>query len=228
MKKALSLLIISVIFTTLCSCKGKDKVTDNRFYPTVTRTGLSDSPMRVTDGIYVTHIAGFSGAFAEDGKDMPVENVVQIAVENRSGKDIQLLEISASDNLGRELKFSITTLPAGAVTACCEKNKAEFSDGLFFKSAEAERIAYFQAPMSLYPEKLQIMCYDNKVEIKNISDTNYPGGRLCYKTVERGIFAAGITYSASIPAIPAGKSEILTTNHYNENKSRIMFITNAE
>lgn len=225
MKRALSLILIFSLLLAACGCGSTTEE-----LPTVTPTveAPPENGLLVSEGVYLLAVGGYTGTFTEDGSDRQVENAVQIALKNISEKDIRLLYFTALDSQGRTLTFEVTTMPSGAKLACCEKDGVAYSEGLTLSDFTVTQVAYFEEPLTLYPETLQLMCADNTIEVKNISDTDYPGGRLHYKTVQDDIYVAGITYMLTIPAIAAGESVTLSSQHFNDESSRIVFIANAE
>lgn len=211
MKRFASLIFVFIVVFCCSSCGKKD---------------MEDGFLSPVDGVNIVSVDGYSGKFTEDGSDRNVENAVRVTVENVSAGNIQLLNFTVVDSLGRELEFDITTLPAGSTLMCVEKNAAQYSDNLALNEVKTVNCAEFQYDLSLQPDKLLLMCADNCIEVENISDSDYPGGRLHYKDCLNGVYTAGITYSLVIPAIPKGEKTSLSSKHFKDGFSRIVFVVN--
>lgn len=221
MKKALSFILAVVMIIPLCSCGKKD---------TEQPVDTKDDSVRIfiADDVYITAVESYSGRFFEDGSDATVENIVQVTVVNEGEKDIQLLDFSATDAQGRELKFNVTTLLSGESVHALELNKAKYTENLVIDKAESAPIAYFTQDITLLPDTLLFMCSDNVIEIENVSKSDFPGGVIHYKNYINSEYYGGITYSLSIPQISKGERATLSSRHFKDGESRLMFVTYAE
>ena len=178
------------------------------------------------NGLIITKVAGYTGAYVEDGSDEQVSNVLMIEVFNYGVDPIQYAEISLAVG-DKTAEFTMTTLPVGEKMIVLEKNRMAFDQSLEPGQAEARNVARFQVPMSLCSDKIQIQELNGALNISNISGQDIQGDIfIYYKNVSDDMLLGGITYRARIAEgmEKNGVRQILA-NHFTTGDSRIVFVT---
>lgn len=186
-------------------------------------------PYEVVEGVYVISAESYSGAFVEDGSDREVENIWQIKIENTTGRDIQFLRIRA--NLGgEEAVFDVSTLIAGSSAVVLESNALAWKSGVEQMSFTAENLAYFQSERTIFPELFSLSVTDQMLRLENISENDVSGDiYVYYKNMEDDVFIGGITYRVKFPGgVEAGEALVEQASHYQNDQSKILFITYAQ
>lgn len=174
------------------------------------------------NGMVITNVGAYSGAYVEDGTDEQVTDVMMIEVYNYGVEAIQYAEISLGD-----AEFVLTTLPVGEKMIILEKSRMAFDENADYSQAEARNVARFQVPMSLCSDKIQIQELNGALNISNISGQDIQGDIfIYYKNVSDDMLLGGITYRARIAEgmEKNGVRQILA-NHYTIDGSRVMFVT---
>ena len=189
--------------------------------------GLTDgADMNLGDGIFITGIGSYSGAFMEDGSNESVSGILMITVENRSEKTLQYGEITLSGN-GTTANFNVSTLPPQGTAVLLEVNRQKYvSDELFSYYALEKRI-FFDGDLSLCEDKIKIGCLDGKLNVTNISGKDMEGDVVIYyKNYLDGIYYGGITYRTSVSGgLLSGEVRQISASHYSSAGSAVMFVT---
>lgn len=179
------------------------------------------------DGVALLNLYSYSGAFVEDGTNIPVENVAAIKIGNASSTDIQYAEISVKAG-DKTYLFNITTLPASSEMIALECNRQSFSEGKITACAMT-LCAPFSHSLDTHADSLYIQLLDGIVNIKNISQTDITTPvRIYIKTVTDNVFFGGITYRLSLDSIAAGEIKQLPASHIDAENSKVVFVTVAE
>ena len=174
------------------------------------------------NGMVITNVGAYSGAYVEDGTDEQVTDVMMIEVYNYGVEAIQYAEISLGD-----AEFVLTTLPVGQSVRVLEKNRMAVPESAEFDVLETRNVAFFQNPMSLCTDKLQIQMLDGAMNIRNVSGEDIQGDIFVYyKNVSDGVLMGGITYRAHLTdGLKADEVRQVLANHYTIDGSRVMFVT---
>ena len=187
-----------------------DKISNNSNYNT------PDSSLTIQ------RIQGYTGIFIEDGSDKEVKNVAAIQVKNTSNKAVEYAEIELY-NGNKKLVFAVSTLPANSSAVVMEKNKATFSS--------SKGVTYGKTTVA-YADKLEkssaVSCSkvkNNGIKVTNKSGKNIPCVRIFYKyKSDDGYYVGGITYTAKIEDLKAGKSTTVYPSHFASDGGEIMMV----
>ena len=178
------------------------------------------------NGIYIVSSEPYTGPFWEDGSDKEVENVWQLTVTNTSDEDIQYLKI-LSDADGETAEFNITTLTAGSTVNVLESSAGQYPDNEQDCTYNIENLARFTRERSLYPDIFTVSVADNWIKVENHSEQDIKNDiYIYYKNVQEDSYCGGITYRIRIEdGLKAGESKETQTKHFNQDTSRIMYLT---
>lgn len=189
--------------------------------------GLTDgTDMNLGDGIFITGIGSYSGAYMEDGSNETVSGILMLTVENRSEKTLRYGEIRLSGK-GTTANFSVSTLPPQGSAVLLELNRQKYvSEGEFSYYALENKI-FFDGALSLCEDRIQIGCLDGKLNITNISGKDMEGDVVIYyKNYIDGIYYGGITYRTSVSGgLLSGEIRQVSASHCSAAGSAVMFVT---
>ena len=170
----------------------------------------------------IQRIQGYTGIFIEDGSDKEVKNVAAIQVKNTSNKAVEYAEIELY-NGSKKLVFAVSTLPANSSAVVMEKNKTTFSS--------SKGVTYGKTTVA-YADKLEkssaVSCTkveNNGIKVTNKSGKDIPCVRIFYKyKSDDGYYVGGITYTAKIEDLKAGKSQTVYPSHFASDGGEIMMV----
>lgn len=245
-KKPLGL-IVTIVLVILAVCmalllyvgKHPDKTPETTGQPEPQQTTAAMQPqMEPLDvpensvnlgyGVYVSDIAAYTGVYMEDGSDEVLSDILMMIVKNGGEQDIQYAKI-IMDLGDRQAEFVITTLPAGESMVLLEQSRMAWSAEVDYAAIlpRVENIAYFQEPVSLHEDRLDIQIVDGALNVTNISGEDIPGIiRVYYKNAAEDLLYGGITYQITIEGgLKADELRQVMTNHASDTGSRIMFVT---
>lgn len=179
-------------------------------------------------GIYVTDIGKYTGMYMEDGTDEVLSNILMLVVQNNGQQDIQYAEITMQ--LGEQTTlFKVTTLPVGEKMVLLEQNRMQWDETVDYDLIYpmADKVAYFQDPISTLENQLKMQITDGAINVTNISSEDITGTIMVYyKNAASDLLYGGITYRISIDGgLKAGETRQVMTNHASDTGSRIMFAT---
>lgn len=180
------------------------------------------------DGLVVEGMGNYAGIYMEDGSDETVSNVMMLVVRNTSDQDLQLARIHVvyPDTTAQ---FEVSNLASGEVVVLLEKSRAAMPEGEY-QTIELKNMVFFQEPMTLMEDKVEIIGGDGYIDVKNISDEAITGTlRVFYKNSAEDLLYGGITYVATVKdGIGAGETMRILTGHYSEGNSRVVNVTLGE
>lgn len=190
------------------SNENRDKVSSNYKTPDASLT--------------IQRIKGYSGIFIEDGFDKEVKNVAAIQVKNTSKQVVEYAQIELY-NGDKKLVFEVSTLPANSSAVVMEKNKTTFSS--------SKGVTYGKSTVA-YTDKLEKssdikykVLDNNGIEVTNKSKKDIGCVRVFYKyKSEDGYYVGGITYTAKIDDLKAGKSQTVYPSHFATDGGEIMMV----
>ena len=170
----------------------------------------------------IQRVQGYSGIFIEDGSDKEVKNVAAIQVKNTSNKAVEYAEIELY-NGNKKLVFAVSTLPANSSAVVMEKNKTTFSS--------SKGVTYGKTTVA-YADKLEkssaVNCSkveNNGIKVTNKSGKDIPCVRIFYKyKSDDGYYVGGITYTAKVEDLKAGKSQTVYPSHFASEGGEIMMV----
>lgn len=170
----------------------------------------------------IQRIEAYSGIFIEDGSDKEVKNVAAIQVKNTSNQAVEYAQVELY-NGDKKFVFEVSTLPANSSAVVMEKNKTTFSS--------SKGVTYGKTTVA-YTDKLEkssdikyTVLDDNGIEITNKSKKDIGCVRVFYKyKSEDGYYVGGITYTAKVENLKAGKSQTIYPSHYATDGGEIMMV----
>lgn len=180
------------------------------------------SNYKIPDGdLKIQRVKGYTGIYIEDGSDKEIKNVVAIQVKNTSNKPIEYAQIQLY-NGDNKLLFDVSTLPANSSAVVMEKNKTKFdsSKGVTYGGTA---IAYFDK----LEKSSDVKCSkvdNNGIKVTNKSKKDIPCVRVFYKFKSDGNYIGGITYTAKIEDLKAGKSQTVYPSHFVSDGGEIMMV----
>ena len=178
------------------------------------------------DGVIITDLIPYTGAFMEDRTDEVVADVLAIRITNTGEKYIQTMDILLSDgNVTAE--FSVSTLFPGETAVVLEKNRMPYSDAPVFTDFETGSVALFDGDPGMAEDRLKIQCLDGIINVTNISGEDISGDILIYyKNYVGGMYYGGLTYRLRIEGgLKAGEIRQGTAAHFDPSNSKVVFVT---
>lgn len=169
----------------------------------------------------ICEISSYMGSYVEDGSDEYVENIMMLILENQGDNYIQLANVT----INHQYVFEFTTLFPGEKVMILEKNRSAYVENMEITSAELHNVAVFHEIPTMCEELLEIDVKDGMIHISNISENDFQGGKLFYKNVLNDQYLGGITYFSTIPKLEQGQSIKLSANHFQEDSSKLLFVT---
>lgn len=175
-------------------------------------------------GLVITDMSNYAGIYMEDGSDEIVSGVMMVILENTSELDLQLarIEVVYEDFTAA---FEVTNLPAGQSVVLLEKSRSSMP-GEDHQRIDIKNVVFFDEPMTMMEDVLEISGGDGYLDVKNISGETLTGEIfIYYKNSARDLLYGGITYRARIEnGIGAGETIRILTGHYTEGNSRILHV----
>lgn len=179
-------------------------------------------------GLWITDVGKYTGVYMEDGSDEIVSGVMMIAVTNVGAEDIQYAEITmpVGDQTAR---FLLTTLPVDSTVILLEQTRMAYVPGEYTEAA-ASSVAFFQTPLSLCEDRLEIQVLDGAINITNISGSDIAGDIVIYyKNSAADVYYGGITYRVRLEGgMKAGEIRQIMASHFSASGSAIVFVTCGE
>lgn len=181
-------------------------------------------PVEIDDGVYLTSLTSADGKFVEDGADEDAENVLCAVFSNESGQTIEYMTAVVTIN-GKEYRFAVTTLPAGATVHALESNRRTAPETVRNLTAEKEYLIRFTREISLHEDDLAYSITDGTITITNISGEDIPNDIVVYyKNMYATTYMGGITYRVRVTGgLQAGESFNGYAPHATANDTKIMF-----
>ena len=177
--------------------------------------------MLLEHDIRICELSSYTGSYVEDGSDEYVENIMMLILENEGEDDIQFGNVI----INNQYVFEFTTLLPGDKVMVLEKNRSVYAEDIKIDSAVLKQAALFSEAPSMHEDLLEITTENGMICITNISGTEFSGGKLFYKNVVNEHFLGGITYFSTIPKLQSNQSVKLSADHYEEDRSRLLFVT---
>ncbi len=171
----------------------------------------------------VMSYASYDGVFIEDGTDTTINGVSTLIIRNTGKTAIELANISVNCN-GKQLQFTCSSLPAGAMAVLQEKNRTPYSDGTL-TNCTASVAELDTLPMSA--DLVSVTEGDNNsLVVKNISGGAIPCIRVFYKFYanDEKAFVGGITYVAKVTDLQPGAEQTITPTHYADGYSTVTMV----
>lgn len=182
-------------------------------------------PGKIADtGIEVESIGPYDGAFVEDGSDEEVTGVTAILVKNNTGKNIQYAELKFNVPDKGEAVFTFSSIPSDASVMVFEQNRMQYDDSDVYTLTD-QTVAYIEE-MSKMEDEIGILVQDNNsLTVTNLTGQDKKNVRIFYKyRYEDGVYIGGITFTAKLEEIKAGKSITCSPSHFDSSGCEIMMI----
>ena len=173
--------------------------------------------------IEVLSLSSYDGVFIEDGSDTAISGVYALIIRNTGKTAIELADISIDCN-GKELQFTASSIPSGAMAVIQEKDRTPYSEGAI-TSCKASVSELDKLPMS--DDLISVTEGEgNSLVVKNISDDTIPCVRIFYKfyATEEKAFVGGITYVAKLTDLESGAESTITPTHYADGYSTVTMV----
>lgn len=187
----------------------------------------SQTDHQLGDGLTVMRIDRYAGIYMEDGSDEVVSNVMMLVLKNESAQDLRLARIAVQyEDFVAE--FEVTNLPAHEQVVLLERSRREYVEETPV-SIISRNVVFFQTPMSLEEDRVELSGSNGNIVVKNISDEDITGEiYIYYKNSARDLLYGGITYRTKVDGLAAGESAQVIAGHYNPDTCRIMMVTCGE
>ena len=228
LKNLFAIMIVCTVLLTVCACGNDEEPPEPPLTTTVpptTNVGISqDQPLQTAflgNNLYITDIGNYTGIYMEDGSDELVTEVLMIVLQNQSDNALQLARISL-EYADFTAQFEVTNLPAGESVVLLEKNRHAYVSEDYL-NATAENVLFFQEPMSLCEDQVEITGEKGSLQVKNLTDQVLGEVYIYYKNSSADLFYGGITYRARVEAgLKPGATYTVMTNHYYPNACSII------
>ena len=193
-------------------------------------TDMATLPEELTftldQGLEITQVGSYTGAYVEDGSNDIVSDVLMITVTNTGDKNIQYAEITLTTDIG-DASFSMSTLMPGETAVLLEQNRMTASEIGQCTGASASNIALFSETPGLCEDKIEISQLDGALNVTNISGEAISGEIIIYyKNYQSGLYYGGITYRVRISdGMEPGEIRQIMSDHFSTTGSKIVFVT---
>lgn len=176
--------------------------------------------------LVISDIGRYVGIYMEDGSDEVVSGILMIVLTNNSELPLEYaeIELTAGDSVA---SFSVSTLPAGSSAVLLEKNRMGYDSSVAFEQATAKNISFFDEPLNLHEDEIQIQGLDGVMNITNISGENIDEDIVIYyKNSSQDMYYGGITYRVRITGgMVPGEIKQIVSDHFSDTGSTIMFVS---
>ncbi len=181
-------------------------------------------PLDLGDGLVITDMGPYTGAFMEDGSDEVVSRIMMIVLENTTDKALQYAQLTL-DYGDTQAHFSITTVPAGQRVVLLESDRMPYTP-LEPQSTSLENMLFAET-LELYPDLFEITGDKGVLTVKNISQEPILGDIFVYyKNSSQDLLYGGITYRARVEGgLAPGESKRVLAAHYSPTGSVILMVT---
>lgn len=178
------------------------------------------------DGVVITELLPYTGAFMEDGTDEIVMGVLAIRVSNTGTECVQTMNITMTAG-EIQAQFSLSTLFPGETVIVLEKNRMEYSAAPEFDRVQASAVVLFDERPGMCEDLLEIQCLNGVINITNISGSDITDDIMVYyKNYVGGVFYGGITYRLRIEGgLMADEIKQCMATHFNPENSKVVFAT---
>lgn len=178
-------------------------------------------PMDLGRGLRISSLGKYAGIYLEDGTNDPVSNLLMAVVTNGSDQDLQVARFTLQFG-EKKAEFEVTNLPAGESVVVLEQNRMAYTDAKCDK-ASLNNVAFFEAPMSLCKDQVEITGANGNLTVKNLTDAPLGEIYIYYKSTAPDVLYGGITYRAKIDAgLEPGTMASVMSTHFNPSNTRIV------
>ena len=173
--------------------------------------------------LVIEQVNSYDGLFFEDGSDREVSNVTAIVLANKGNSCMEYVNITMKCGDTR-LRFVGSTLDAGAKMIILEADAKTFQNGAYSDCA-----AEISSMDKLVMSSAQIYVEENGkggLLVTNLTKEDIPCVRIFYKYYMNDVevYVGGITYTAKLVDLKAGKSIVVTPSHYYAGFSKVLMV----
>ena len=178
----------------------------------------------ILDGIRFDSFGRYSGAFVEDGSDLPVENVACVLAVNTTDRYLDLAT-AVFEIDGVEARFTVTGLPPNTAAWVLEGSALQVESGASFVlkgGAASYSVLEEDVKITAAPDVGTLLVTNNGA--KDFS------GYIYYNVLYTdGNFLGGITYRSFVEQLPAQSRTEITAGHCTKDNAvvRIMYAESA-
>ena len=148
-------------------------------------------------------------------------------VQNTSEKPIQHAILTLGVGEEKLYTFSLSTLPAGCSALILETDKMVLSES---KGIDAFSSDVIQCDaLETNSEKIRITFENGKIQLKNLTNSDFRGVYVRYKNYTDGnVYFGGITYSATFDNVAAKGSYDYKAGHFHKDLSHVLMVQIVE
>ena len=172
--------------------------------------------------LVIEQINSYDGIFFEDGSDRTVSDVAAIVLANKSGSGVEYVNITLKCG-DTQMRFIGTTLEAGARMIILEADGKKLQKGDYRDcTAEFSSVDKFASSKQVYVEENG----RGGLLVTNLTAEDIPCVRIFYKYYmdDVDVYVGGITYTAKLVDLKAGKSIVVTPAHYYTGFSKVVMV----
>lgn len=184
-----------------------------------------EAPVVLAEELVIEQVGTYSGMYVEDGSGEICPDIMMVVLRNGSEQDLQLARIEMT--IGDErYHFQCTNLPAGEAAVLLDQDRKP-SAAARPDQAEITLFSFFEEPMELRGDALEIRGQQGNLTVTNISGADIPGD-ICiyYKFHAADHYYGGITFRVTLRGgLKAGESGQLIAGHYSPDGCKIVQVT---
>lgn len=183
-------------------------------------TTPATKPRPYGDALVCEKFAKYSGAFVEDGKDMPVKNVAAILVTNRLPEFLEYATITY-DVGGKTATFKVTGLPGGTSAWVLESTGMTVTDDTEYTYLDC--VTAYRTDVEDNPKEITVKYNGSMIQAVNNTDRTLDNVAVYYKTLHTdGNYFGGITYRVIIGTLEPGASAERPAGHFDMENSDVV------
>ena len=179
------------------------------------------------DGVFLTKLLPYSGAFAENGTDSMVRNVLAVELVNTSDRHYQRIRFELRLPSG-VYTFSVSALLAKSTVLLPEMNGAVCSEDLTLDGVELLEQIPFDFTPSVQLDTFRVSYADSILNVENKTDKTQEDVIVYYKSVSGDVFLGGPAYRVKVGTIKPGQIVQVPAVHFKTDSSRVIFVTNSK
>lgn len=177
--------------------------------------------------LVIEQINSYDGIFFEDGTDREVSNVSAIVLANKGEKALEYVNITLMCG-DTQLRFVGSTLDAGNRMIILEAEAKTYENGVYSNCT-----VEFSSVDNLLVSDKRVYVEDNGkggLLVTNLTKEDIPCVRIFYKYYmdDVEVYVGGITYTAKLVDLKAGKSVVVTPSHYYDGFSKVLMVKTYE
>lgn len=170
--------------------------------------------------LVIERTAIYDGPYVEDGTDDEVTGVVAIVLRNNGSEMVLHAEIILEQG-SRRLKFYADMIPPGAAILVLEMNRSTYSMSAY---TSCTGNVLMEPKPAISNEIKAVSQGMDRISITNQSTQTIYDVEVLYKGWQEdpGVYLGGISYTAHLGELPAGRTAELNPEHFVVGYSRIV------